>query len=192
MRILRAADHKQMPWKNGGGVTTEIAVGPAGAEVGDFHWRVSMATVAADGPFSTFENIDRILTVLEGAGMNLEVAGMAPPCLTTASAPFAFRGDAAASATLLSGMIVDLNVMTRRDLWHATVERMTVGEPCFVRAGPGISIVFCSDGTLELSQTVLTKYDALFVDEADDMAPIAVGGAAHILIIRLSQNPPVN
>lgn len=192
MRILRAGDHKQMPWKNGGGVTTEIAIAPAGVEVGGFHWRVSMATVAADGPFSSFENVDRILTVLEGAGMNLEVAGMAPLCLTTASAPFAFPGDAATSAKLVSGTIVDLNVMTRRDLWHATVERMTVDEPCFVRAGPGISIVFCGEGTLELSQTTLTKHDALFIDEADDMAPIAVGGSADILIIRLSQNPPVN
>ncbi|WP_431460998.1 HutD family protein, partial [Klebsiella pneumoniae] len=31
MRILRAADYRSMPWKNGGGVTTEIAVSPAGA-----------------------------------------------------------------------------------------------------------------------------------------------------------------
>lgn len=193
MHILRASDHKQMPWKNGGGVTTEIAVAPAGADAGEFHWRVSMATVASDGPFSLFENIDRILTVLEGAGMDLDVAGMETTRLTAASAPFAFPGDVATSAKLVSGTIVDLNVMTRRDLWRATVERQAVVEPCFVRSGPGVGIVFCCDGTLELPQdATLSKHDALFVGEADDMGTIAVGGSADIIIIRLSQNLPVS
>ncbi len=187
MHILRASDHKQMPWKNGGGVTTEIAVAPAGADVGEFHWRVSMATVASDGPFSSFENIDRILTVLDGEGMNLDVAGMEPIRLTTASEPFAFPGDAETSATLVSGTITDLNVMTRRGQWHATVERLTVKEPCIVRTGSGSSIVFCVEGTLELAdRSVLMKHDALFVGEADGMATIAVGGSAVILIIRLA------
>jgi uncharacterized protein len=187
MHILRASDHKQMPWKNGGGVTTEIAVAPAGADVGGFHWRVSMATVASDGPFSSFENVDRILTVLDGAGMDLEVAGMAPVCLTAASAPFAFPGDVATSATLVSGTITDLNVMTRRGEWRASVERLTVSEPCLVSTGPGVCIVFCVEGIVELAdQSGLTKHDALFVGEADDMATIAVEGSAVILVIRLA------
>ncbi len=43
-----------MPWKNGGGVTTEICVSPPS---GAFDWRVSIATVNADGPFSTLHRI---------------------------------------------------------------------------------------------------------------------------------------
>ncbi len=69
MRILRAADHKRMPWKNGGGETVEIAVAPQDAALGDFDWRISMATVAADGPFSIFPGIDRTLSILSGSGM---------------------------------------------------------------------------------------------------------------------------
>ena len=30
-----------MPWKNGGGETTEIAVSPPGAGLDDFDWRVA-------------------------------------------------------------------------------------------------------------------------------------------------------
>ncbi len=51
MQILRASDHRVMPWKNGGGSTTEIAVFPIDSGLDAFDWRVSMATVAADGPF---------------------------------------------------------------------------------------------------------------------------------------------
>ncbi|MBM7325185.1 HutD family protein, partial [Agrobacterium sp. S2] len=48
-----------MPWKNGGGVTTEIIVHPAKASMADFDWRISMANVAQDGPFSIFPGVDR-------------------------------------------------------------------------------------------------------------------------------------
>ncbi|MDP1908248.1 MAG: HutD family protein, partial [Hyphomicrobium sp.] len=43
MRILRAKDYRRMPWKNGGGETTEIAISPEGAALDSFDWRVSMA-----------------------------------------------------------------------------------------------------------------------------------------------------
>ena len=61
MRILRAPDYRVMPWKNGGGTTTEVAVSPEGAGLDHFDWRISMARVEQDGPFSTFPGIDRTL-----------------------------------------------------------------------------------------------------------------------------------
>ncbi len=115
MQILRASDHRVMPWKNGGGFTTEIAVFPADAGLDTFDWRVSMATVSADGPFSTFANIDRTLSVLSGDGIVLDVEGRGPARLTTDSSPLAFPGDAPTFGRLLGGPIVDLNVMSRRD-----------------------------------------------------------------------------
>ncbi len=75
LTILKAENHRRMPWKNGGGVTVEIAIHPQGASVDDFDWRVSMATVASDGPFSVFPGIDRTLSVLEGDGILLDVEG---------------------------------------------------------------------------------------------------------------------
>lgn len=76
VRILRAADRTATVWKNGGGVTREIAVWPEGAGMDDFGWRVSLAEVAADGPFSAFPGIGRTLTLAEGAGMDLTVGGV--------------------------------------------------------------------------------------------------------------------
>ncbi len=88
--LLKAENHRRMPWKNGGGVTVEIAVHPQGASVDDFDWRVSMATVASHGPFSIFPGIDRTLSVLEGDGILLDVDGQVST-LTRESTPWLLR-----------------------------------------------------------------------------------------------------
>jgi environmental stress-induced protein Ves len=114
MKLILFADLTPKPWKNGGGTTTEIAVSPEGAGFDDFDWRLSVADVASDGPFSLFPRIDRTLTLIEGKGLAMQIDGRAPVTLTTASAPLAFPGDVPVSATLIDGAIRDFNVMTRR------------------------------------------------------------------------------
>lgn len=125
MKLYRAHDHKRMPWKNGGGETVEIAVFPPTASVDDFDWRISMATVASDGPFSIFPNIDRTLSILDGAGLSLKMEGGQDVALNGASLPFAFAADIAVAATLADGPVTDLNVMTRRGRYRHSVERIT-------------------------------------------------------------------
>lgn len=128
MHVLKSADHKRMPWKNGGGETVEVFVHPPGAGLSDFDWRVSMAHVAADGPFSCFEGIDRTLALLEGEGMRLAIEGRGEVLLTSASPPLSFPADAPTQAVLSGGPITDLNVMTRRGVLQHQVERLIVGE----------------------------------------------------------------
>ena len=106
MRILRAADYRVMPWKNGAGSTTEIAISPANATLDGFDWRVSMAQVSTDGPFSLFDNIDRTLLVLQGDGIDLSVTGH-NPARVDARAIHAFPGDRPASATLINGPVTE-------------------------------------------------------------------------------------
>ena len=74
-RVLTPADYRRMPWKNGGGHTTEIAAEPPGAGMASFAWRVSVADIAHDGPFSAFPGVDRTLVLLAGDGMRLATAG---------------------------------------------------------------------------------------------------------------------
>jgi len=73
MRILRSPDHKRMPWKNGGGETVEVAVFPPEAGLGDFAWRVSMASVAALA-FQPFGNTRR--AHLQGRATSRRLAGL--------------------------------------------------------------------------------------------------------------------
>ena len=112
MRILRAADHKAMPWKNGGGITREVALAPA--EGAAFLWRLSLATIRESGPFSTFAGIDRTIVALRGNAVDLMVDGAPATRLTAAGEPFAFAGEAAVEARIGDGETTDLNIMTLR------------------------------------------------------------------------------
>ncbi|MBT2406131.1 MULTISPECIES: HutD family protein [unclassified Streptomyces] len=118
VRVLRAADRPAAVWKNGGGVTREIAAWPEGAGMSDFAWRVSLAEVAADGPFSAFPGVDRTLTLAEGSGMDLAVAGV-HRVVDERYAPQDFPGDRPTDCRLLHGPVVNFNVMYRRDATEA-------------------------------------------------------------------------
>lgn len=110
------------PWKNGGGVTREIVCQPAGAGMDAFDWRVSIAHIASSGPFSAFAGVDRVITLLEGAGVRLHSTdGAFDHALDTPLVPFAFAGEAPVQGTLLDGDCHDFNVMTRRAACRAGV-----------------------------------------------------------------------
>ena len=116
-------DLPAMPWKNGGGVTREIVSQPLGASMNDFDWRVSIAHIASDGPFSAFPGVDRVITLLSGAGVHLrsddeEVNHR----LDKPLAPFAFAGEAPIQAHLLAADCHDFNVMTRRSACTASLQ----------------------------------------------------------------------
>ncbi len=121
MRILRARERAAAPWANGGGVTREVAAHPPGAGWDAFAWRVSLADVTRDGPYSPLPGVRRILTVVDGAGLALTVDGTAHP-LPGRYRPFSFAGGADTDCRLLSGPVVNLNVMLRDGRAAATVE----------------------------------------------------------------------
>lgn len=103
------------PWRNGGGTTRVLLAWPDAVR---WRLRVSVAEIAADGPFSPFPGVDRWFAVVEGAGVRLALpAGVVT--LQPGSAPLAFDGEAAPGCTLLGGPTQDLNLMARRDADHA-------------------------------------------------------------------------
>jgi environmental stress-induced protein Ves len=173
MRIIRAADYKTMPWKNGGGSTTEIAVSPEGASLGDFDWRISMAHVGADGPFSSFPGIDRTLSVISGNGIRLAFGDGETVALDRLSAPFAFAADRAVDGVLVDEPIDDLNVMSRRGAWTHRVERLMVSGS--LGADEGLLVLIARSGDWRVNGTALAAGDTAILD-APGRADLAVGG----------------
>ena len=115
------------PWKNGGGTTREIVCQPPGAGMDSFDWRVSIATIAAAGPFSAFPGVDRVILLLDGAGVHLHGGGI-DHRLDTPGVPFAFPGDVALGCELLGGASTDFNLMVRRGRVQAEVRVLTAAE----------------------------------------------------------------
>jgi environmental stress-induced protein Ves len=188
MRLLRASERLAMPWKNGGGSTTEIAIGPADASLESFDWRISMAEVATDGPFSTFDGIDRTLAVIQGSGMELKIGEQAAVVLGCESAPLSFPGDTPTTARLLAGEITDLNVMTRRGRFGHRMLRVTQPTDCSFD-GDDTAIVLSLGGTTEVSiqseHATLRHADAVLI-EANEAASFVVSPASSCYLIWLS------
>nr|WP_204340039.1 HutD family protein [Rhizobium leguminosarum] len=178
-----------MPWKNGKGETVEIAVFPADASINDFDWRISMATVAEDGPFSIFPGIDRTLAILDGNGMVLDVEGSSPVLLTAASDPLAFPADIPVAARLEHGAITDLNVMTRRDGLAHTLIRIDVDGSKTVPLSPATCLLLCHRGALSFRRDgetgTLAAGDALLI-KATAATALKIDGEARCYLASIT------
>jgi environmental stress-induced protein Ves len=188
LKIVRASDCRSTRWKNGGGSTTQIAVEPAGASFDAFDWRISMATVATDGPFSAFAEIDRSLALVSGNGMALTIGSDAPVTLRRGSDPVSFAGDVATSARLIAGEITDLNVMTRRLRFSHRLRRIHEPVSCEFGADVGVVLSFNDSTTLASEHGVATldHGDAAIIASARDgrfrIVPIGASDCYLVLL----------
>ena len=188
MRVIRAEDYRRMRWKNGLGETAEVAIAPPRATLEAFEWRISLARVEADGPFSGFPGIDRTLTVVAGSGFRLVVDRGAPVDLTRSSAPFVFRGESAVQSMLLAGPVTDLNVMTRRARFHHRVRRIQVAAHTAIETAATAAALFCVSGRIEVATAAaaseLGAQDTVLIDDA---LP-EVAGEGELLLIEIERN----
>jgi len=192
MRVIRSADYRRMPWKNGGGETAEVAICPDSAALDAFDWRVSMAQVATDGPFSAFAGVDRTLAVLTGEGLQLRVAGGPIVELTPLSAPYPFPGDATTTATLIAGAITDLNVMTRRGRVSHRVGRLDVIAPRSLPLAASVTLIVCAAGRLLAksgpASLQIGPLDTLLLKASDAPISLVAEPRASVLIVELETN----
>ncbi|MFJ9577104.1 HutD family protein [Streptomyces sp. NPDC101191] len=181
-RLLRARDRAATRWRNGGGVTREVAAGPADAGLEDFAWRVSLADVAVGGPFSSFPGVDRIITVVEGPGMELTVDGVTHT-VDVPYEPFSFSGDAVTDCRLPGGPLVDFNVMTRRAVATAEV-RVTREAFSVVPRSGAVTLVIALTGTATVagSGVTLDRFDAVLFSDAEAAAVQVDGVTAAVTI----------
>ncbi|QEI07798.1 HutD family protein [Pigmentiphaga aceris] len=185
---LRAA-----PWKNGGGVTREIAAYPAGSDTSNFTWRVSVADIDAGGPFSTFPGIDRNLVLLSGKGMELVHDDGKVYRLDQPMDIARFAGETAISAKLFDGPTRDLNVMVRREHGSATVQALSA--PADVNLAGTTVLLYCVHGdilvTLDGADPItLAPGATLPVDVAlAKRCGIAGNGYVLFITITLRQEP---
>jgi hypothetical protein len=143
--FLDPANYRRTPWKNGGGVTIDIAgayrpgADPAGWD--GMIWRFGRTRIERPGPFSDLSGYDRILAVVDGRGLVLHPAGRAPLDAREPFAPVRFPGEWKIASELTQGPVGVVNLIADRascaiDLAFPAVGSAAAiaGMPCIVLA----------------------------------------------------------
>ena len=214
--LIRGADLVASPWKNGGGVTREVAAHPAHAGLDAFVWRVSVADVAQAGPFSRFAGIDRTLVLLSGAGMLLDEAhsdnAVKTHALTRPLDIARFAGEACIDARLVDGPTRDFNLMVRRgaargelEVWRQTQQVQKVQQSTQPQSermlSADVALLYCASGALTVTlgdaranaqadaqRHQLQTGDTLRID-APNALSCTMEGEGALLAIRLRYTP---
>lgn len=152
IRRFEPSDYIRMPWKNGLGFTTELAISPPGANLTSaFHWRLSIAELSASGPFSRMDGIERTIIQIEGAPMRLTHAGHGEHQLNLLE-PYTFQGEWDTHGHL-GGAARDFNVMVARATVRAqvSVQRLRAGAELALHSKADEVALYCLNGTVVLS-----------------------------------------
>ena len=178
-RQVNLAQVAASPWRNGGGLTRELAVWPPGAD--RWIWRMAVAEVEQDGPFSRYDGIERWFAVLSGDGVRLVVGGQAHE-LTRCSAPLRFDGGASTSCRLLGGATRDFNLMLRRGQAKGALRRVSGCLDVVLAAAKTIAVyaidaparIATADGELSLAPGCLAWETLTVGGELQVSAPSAL------------------
>lgn len=188
LRPLPAHEYRRERWRNGHGWTREVLRMPEASE--DWDWRLSIAEIEQDGPFSCFPGIERELVLLRGAGVRLrfddgEVREVVPP-----HGRVRFAGERALAGELIDGSTHDLNLMWRRgrvdaESWHRPLVGSMVlfvepGEHWLLHLLTGHAHCVGVDGEARIGMG-----DSLSLSTDDARRRFAIDGGGEALIARL-------
>jgi uncharacterized protein len=184
---LPANEYRRERWKNGAGWTREILRWPRDAE--DWDWRLSIAEVDKDGPFSAFAGVDRELVLLAGEGMRLrfddgEVAELQPP-----HDRVRFAGERSLHCELFGGPTQDFNLMWKRDRIEAQLLHRPLVGPMLFFAEAGVHwaiYVLAGRAAFKDRKPVppLEQGDTALID-ASGAGRVLIDGGGELLLVRL-------
>ncbi|MBS0225894.1 MAG: HutD family protein [Proteobacteria bacterium] len=187
IHILRSNDSTRQPWANGAGSTRELIQWPGDGQA--WQWRLSIADVDRDAPFSGFPGVDRILVLLSGDGLILRFADGGEVRLDTPFAFTRFPGEKALSGGPIDGPTTDFNLMWQRDRFDAEL---------WVRPMVGSLQLFaspCETWALHVAAGHVDGDDGLHLDAGDTLVSGDDGTARHLrldgagtaLLVRLQE-----
>ena len=191
--VIPANEYRRERWRNGLGWTREIHAHATAGSPGDWAWRLSIAEIEQDAPFSAFPGIDRELVLLSGNGLRLrfddgEVRELHPP-----HDRLRFAGERAVTGELLDGPTQDFNLMWRRDLVDAQLWHRPLVGPMVVFAEPGTMwAVHLLAGQARFADESglpdLAATDTALLQADGTRLRHVLDGAGEALLIRLQQH----
>src|SRR3546814_2561804 len=113
-RVIAANEYRRELWRNVLGWTREIhAHRPDPGS--DWAWRLSIAEIERDAPFSAFPGVDRELVLLHGNGLRLRFDDGESHLLEPPHGRLRFAGERPLTGELVDGPTHDFDLMGRPD-----------------------------------------------------------------------------
>ncbi len=168
MTLRRAGDLVGTTWRNGRGVTRDIAT--VSARDGDLLWQASLAELTEDCDFSDYAGFDRVFTPVAGHLIALSHDGgpfVPCPLLT----PHSFDGGARTGCRLGGQAGRAFNVITAQGRRQANVQvlRLAAGTPV-----PHGAVLHCCSGRLDTGDSAAGPGDSLLDTGANATEPSIV------------------
>jgi environmental stress-induced protein Ves len=139
--LLEPASYRKTPWKNGGGVTIDIA------EHGDA-WRFGRTPITAPGPFSDYSGFDRAQVLVAGRGLVLQTPD-GEIDVRTPFKPVAFAGETPIVSRLEAGPVEVVNLIGNRARVRIDLQVLHAGAT--LGRSAGTHIAYAVDGPVALA-----------------------------------------
>lgn len=159
MRIIRQEALREGRWRNGLGVSWDIASDPPETE--SFSWRFAIARIDDDVPFSSYPEVDRIFTLIEGAGLDLDFDDRPSLVVHRLFVPHFYPCDVKTFCRLRAGPCRALNLFMRRGAWRASVDVLSSAAEI---AHDGPILIFALDGDSAVNGAMLKPGDAAIAE----------------------------
>ncbi len=169
LKVIRSKEHQKMNWKNGLGETSQIAIFPPGADLGqsDFLWRISSAKISRPNSFSNFDNHDRFLTVLSGGALELKTEGKEDVLLKPFSVHH-FSGADKVSCERRGEEITDLGIIYNRK-WIEASMKVENAKGQTVKLSGGTHFIVCLENDLFVGEMRLKYLDCIRSQDVTDL-----------------------
>ena len=149
---LDPAGYRHMPWKNGGGVTVDIAVtmlpGFAPGSWEGIVWRFSRTAIVTPGAFSDLSGFDRELALVSGEGLVLETAA-GEIDVRQPFRPIRFAGETSIVSRLEAGTVEVVNLIGDRS--RVSIDLSCLSDAATIACPAGVHIIYAATSSCELS-----------------------------------------
>lgn len=180
-------DLVETQWKNGQGTTKQIAIYPKNADISNFHWRISAATVNAMGPFSNFHNVTRSLALLTGEKITLKIQDQIIE-LHREGQPITFSGDDQTTMTECLAPALDFGIMTHNHFAnHSLIKEIFKDGDVYHRQSP--TTLMLALKPCQLDHNILETFDAILFSSSDANCVTinTTHPTTHLLIAEISE-----
>lgn len=182
-RHIPREDYQTKPWKNGKGTTHDILILPEGGDHASFDVRLALSPIVEKGVFSSYEGADRVITLVEGAGLDLQF-GASKEHLAPLQSLY-FDTGLAPIGTPLSGPVRVINVMARRGVWNIATCSVASSAQLKCKAADMVFIYCIGQGcliTVDGTQTQVAQLNSVLLSDATN---IAINGEGLFLFAHL-------